>query len=68
MLNRLYGLKRRNQYLRNLSISTLVGITVYTNMEVVNALIGNTTFSLDHVYTEFVVTFPPVAGGMYVQN
>ena len=45
-----------------------VGMTVYTDQNAFFALSANTTFSQDPAYTNFLGTYPPIAGGMNAQN
>jgi hypothetical protein len=43
-------------------------MTVYTDQNAFFTLSANTTFTEDPAYTNFLGTYPPIAGGMNAQN
>ena len=45
-----------------------VGMTVYTDQNAFFTLSANTAFTESAAYTEFLGTYPPIAGGMNAQN
>lgn len=43
-----------------------VGMTVYSSMGAVNAIMSNTDFTDSQQYTDFMGTYPPIAGGLHL--